>query len=227
MKPLARYKKWERSLRLETAYDISDPVQRARAMRHYHWLDHAILRYHWTNFFEIAPGVFRSNQPTHARFVKYAEMGIKTVLNLRGEARHARYLFEHESCEKLGLKLVNLSLHARKAPPAQNVLDLIAAFRAAERPFMVHCKSGADRAGLASAIYLMVIEGEPVEQARRMLSPRFIHFKWTKTGVLDHLLDVYAARNAAETISFENWIATEYDPALIQSQFDARRKGRA
>lgn len=227
MKPLARYKQWERSKRLKTDYDISDPAQRARAMRHYHWLDHAILRYHWHNFFEIAPGVYRSNQPVHARFVKYAAMGIKTVINLRGEATHARYLFEKESCDALGLTLVSVALKARKAPPVDSLLALIAAFRAAEKPLMMHCKSGADRAGLAATIYLMVIEGQPVEQARRMLSPRYIHFKWTKTGVLDHFLDSYAAANAARPIAFEDWIATQYDPARIQAEFDARRKGRA
>lgn len=225
MKAFAKFKQWERNLRLETEYDLSDPAQRKRAMTHYHWLDHAILRYHWHNFFEIAPGVYRSNQPTHDRFVKYAAMGIKTVLNLRGSANHARYLFEKESCDALGLTLINLPLQARKAPPAQNLLDLIDAFRAAERPMMMHCKSGADRAGLASTIYLMVIEGEPVEKARRMLSPRYIHFKWTKTGVLDHLLDRYAAANAAAPIAFQDWVATQYDPAQIQVEFNARRKG--
>lgn len=226
MKPLAKFKQWERNLRLETEYDLSDPVQRARAMRHYHWLDHAILRYRWKNFFQIAPGVYRSNQPTHDRFVQYAEMGIKTVINLRGEARHARYLFEKESCDALGLTLVNLPLQARKAPKPETLLALIKAFRAAERPMMMHCKSGADRAGLASTIYLMTIESEPVNQARRMLSPRYIHFKWTKTGVLDHLLDSYAAANAATPVSFEDWLATDYDPARIQAEFDARRKGK-
>lgn len=225
MKPLAKFKQWERSLRLETEYDLSDPDQRARAMRHYHWLDHAILRYRWTNFFQIAPGVYRSNQPTHDRFVRYAAMGIKTVLNLRGAANHARYLFEKESCDSLGLTLVNLPLQARKAPPVQNLLDLIAAFRSAERPMMMHCKSGADRAGLASAIYLMVIENQPVDQARQMLSLRYIHLKWSKTGVLDHLLDSYAADTARAPIAFPDWVATRYDPARVQAEFDAR-KGR-
>ncbi|MBA85728.1 phosphatase domain-containing putative toxin [Thalassobius sp. S69A] len=227
MKPLAKFKQWERSLRLKTDYDISDPAQRARAMRDYHWLDHAILRYNWHNFFQIAPGVYRSNQPVHARFVKYAQMGIKTVINLRGEATHARYLFERESCDALGLKLVSVPLKARKAPPVQSLLDLIAVFRAADKPLMMHCKSGADRAGLAATIYLLVIEGQPVAQARRMLSPRYIHFKWTKTGVLDHFLDSYAAANAVQPIDFETWVATQYDPVQIQAEFDAHRKGRA
>lgn len=207
-------------------YDISDPAQRASAMRDYHWRDHAILRYLWSNFHQIGPGVYRSNQPTDARLQKYARMGIRTILSLRPAIPSPAYQLEKESCERLGLTLINVPLYSSLAPPAQNLLDLITAFRSVERPMIMHCKSGADRAGLASTIYLMVIEGEPLEKARRMLSPRYIHFKWMKTGVLDQLFDRYAADNAAQPIAFEDWVATRYDPEEIQAEFDATRKRR-
>ncbi|SEQ36303.1 fused DSP-PTPase phosphatase/NAD kinase-like protein [Thalassovita taeanensis] len=224
MNPLEKLKQWERDLRLASDYDISKPEDRKRAMRHYNWLDHAILRIHWTNFFQIAPGVYRSNHPTHERLEDYAAMGIKSVLNLRGTARHARYLFEKESCDALGMTMVNIPLHARKAAPRENLLQVIEAFRTIDRPFMMHCKSGADRAGLASAMYLMVIEGQPVEEARKMLSVKYLHLKWSKTGVLDYMLDVYAARNARDPVGFEQWVTTEYDPEALQAGFDNGRK---
>ena len=209
MNPLSKLKHWERNTRLTLGHDLSDPVQRRRAFWQYQLLDHAFLRHWWTNFDQIAPGVYRSNQPSHRRFERYAAMGIKSVLNLRGAGHHARYLFEKETVDALGLTMINVSLQARKAPTREAVQALIAAFRQIDRPFLMHCKSGADRAGLASAIYLMVIEGKGVEEARKMLSPRYIHFRWSKTGVLEHLLDVYAARNSASPIGFEEWIATE------------------
>ncbi len=222
-----KFKNWERSKRLKPDYDLSDPDDRRRAMRNYLFIDHAVLRIPWTNFDQIAPDVYRSNQPTHKRLVGYRDMGIKAILNLRGEGRHPRYLFEKESCDALGLTLVNVTLKARKAAPPEALLAVIDAFRTIERPFVLHCKSGADRAGLASAMYLLVIEGKPVSEARKMLSPRYIHFKWTKTGVLDHLLDVYEARNAKDPIDFETWVATEYDPAAVQAGFDNRKKARS
>ena len=61
----------------------------------------------------------------------------------------------------------------------------------------------------------MVIMGEPVQTARAMLSWRYLHFSWSKTGVLDRVLDHYAARNAKAPIGFEVWAATEYDPAAV------------
>jgi protein tyrosine/serine phosphatase len=87
---------------------------------------------------------------------------------------------------------------------------------------LIHCKSGADRAGLASAIWLMVMEGRPVEEARAMLSWRYLHLRWSRTGVLDLVLDSYGARNAAAPIGFEDWVATEYDAEAVQAAFDGK-----
>ena len=69
--------------------------------------------------------------------------------------------------DQLGLKLVNCTLHARYAAPREDILAVIRAFREIEKPFVMHCKSGADRAGFASALYLHVIEGQPLAEARR------------------------------------------------------------
>ena len=216
----------ERRFRHSFGKDISTPAERRKSNLHYYLMDHAILRTFWTNFDEVAPGVYRSNQPTHARLVKYRDMGIKSVLNLRGEESFAHYLFEKESCDELGLTLHTAKLWARRAPKRENVLRVIDLFRTIEKPFLMHCKSGADRAGFASAMYLMVIEGRPVEEAKKHLSLRYIHLKNTHTGVLDRILDVYQLRNAQAPIGFEDWIRTEYDHMAIQTAFRAGEPAR-
>ncbi len=202
----------------KSALDISDPAARRRAMLHYNLLDHAILRHHWTNMDEIAPGVWRSNQPTHARFIEIKAMGIRSVLNLRGTAEQPRFLFEKESCEALGLTLVSVMLHARKPPAKDQVLKLFEAFRTLERPFLMHCKSGADRAGFASALYLLA-QGATVAQARRHLSFRYLHVSASRAGVLGHVLDLYEARLAKGPIGIEDWFATEYDPSAVRASY--------
>ncbi len=213
----------ERRLRRSFGKDISTPAARRWARLHYHVFDHAFLRTFWTNFFQIAPGVYRSNQPTHGRFVKYKQLGIKTVINLRGEDAYAHYLFEKESCRALGLTLINTKLWARQTAKAERILEVIDAMRRAEKPFVFHCKSGADRAGFAAAVYLIVFEKIPPEEARRQLGLKYIHLKFTKTGVQDYLLRVYQARNAREPIDFETWIRTEYDHKKVQAGFDSRQ----
>ncbi|EIE52867.1 protein tyrosine/serine phosphatase [Citreicella sp. 357] len=213
----------ERRVRRSFGRDISTPSARALSTVHYNLFDHAWLRSVWTNFWQIAPGVWRSNHPTHKRFEKYAAMGIRTVITLRGEEKYSHYLFEKESCEKLGLTLLHAKLWARTAPSRVRIQTLLAVMRQAERPFMFHCKSGADRAGFASAVYLMVFENASVEVARKQLGLKYIHLEFTRTGIQGYVLDMYAARNAQAPIPFETWVATEYDEKAAQAGFDARR----
>ncbi|WP_323785543.1 fused DSP-PTPase phosphatase/NAD kinase-like protein [Thalassovita sp.] len=220
-----KYRDWERGSTLPATIDLTNPDHRRRAMTHYNWADHAILRRRWTNFFEIAPGVYRSNQPTHERFERYAAMGIKTVINLRGASPgRPHYLLERESCAALGIRMIDIGLHARAAPPRDNMLDLIETFRDIERPFMMHCKSGADRAGLASAVYKLVIEGAPLAEAKAMLSFKYLHIKWHTTGILDYFLDVYEARLKHGPIAFETWLRDEYDEEALTAGYRNGRK---
>ena len=216
-------RKRERAFRTSFGRDITDPKERKKSLLHFNWLDHGILRKHWHNYAQVAPGVYRSNHPDHARFKAYAEQGIKTILNLRGAAKQPHYLFEVESCDQLGLTLVDIKMSARKAPPLKALQKLLAAFETNEKPFLMHCKSGADRTGLAAALYLMVIEGQSLDVARRQLSFRFLHIRRTSTGILDHFFDVYAARNAESPIAITDWINTEYDPDALTQSFAAKQ----
>ena len=72
-------KLFARPRREAAGWDLGDPASRRRASLHYHLVDHAILRHHWTNMDEVAPGVWRSNQPTHGRFKALKARGIRTI----------------------------------------------------------------------------------------------------------------------------------------------------
>lgn len=217
-----RFSAWERGMRAHYNTDYSTPENAKRAEFYMRWLDHEILRHWWKNFHEIAPGAFRSNHPTEKRFRQIAEMGVKTILNLRGTAPSPFYLKEVALCKELGMTLVSLPMSASKAPPRDVLLQLIALFRTIERPFVMHCKSGADRTGLASAVYLLVIAGLPVEEAQKMLSFKYIHLNNKRTGILDHILVMFAADHARDGTSFEEWIETVYDHEVITAAFRAK-----
>ncbi|WP_458791107.1 phosphatase domain-containing protein [Yoonia sp. MH D7] len=205
-------------------YDIQTPDGRRRAMRQFEWADHGILRHRWHNFAQFADGAFRSNHPTTARFEAYAAMGIKTVLTLRGGQNQPQYLFEAETCARLGLTLECVQMAARKAPVAARLGQLYAMFDRIERPFLMHCKSGADRTGLAAALYLLEYEGADIATAKAQLSFDFIHIRRTATGVLDHFLDTYEARFNQTGIGARAWIATEYDAEALKVSFAAKQK---
>ena len=209
----------ERALRQSFDGDLSTPAGRRRAERLVTWSDHGILRARWHNFSELAPGVYRSNHPDHARLAAYQARGIKTVLNLRGALREAPYALEADSCAQLGLTLVTVALSARQAPERDRLLQVIATFDTIEKPVLIHCKSGADRTGLVAVLYRMIHCGEPVETAMRQLSLRYLHIRRSKTGILDHFFEVYAARNAKDPIEIVDWIRNEYDRDALAASF--------
>lgn len=203
---------------------LADGLRDRKAARRFiRWYDHGVFRGFWTNFHQVAPGVFRSNYPSEQRFADLVKRGIKTVITLRGADNSVQYQFEKKLCSEHGLGLLAVNLNARAAPAKENLQELIALLRLAQHPMLIHCKSGADRAGLASAIYLLVFENASPAEAAKMLSRKFLHFSSSKTGVLDQILVAYGARHQQDGIGFEDWLRTEYDREAIQRAFDAKR----
>lgn len=205
-------------------YDIYTPAGRKRAKRQLEWVDHGVLRHRWHNFAEFAPQAFRSNHPTTARFDSYAAMGIKTILTLRGAPTQPQFLFEEETCQRLNLTLKCVQLAARTAPAAERLCLLFDTFDKIERPFLMHCKSGADRTGLAAALYLLEYQGADIATAKKQLSFNYVHIRRTATGILDHFLDTYEMRVNETGILIRDWISTEYDAKELIKSFAAKQK---
>lgn len=185
------------------------------------WIDQGVVRLFWRNLAQIAPGVYRSNQPDRQRLAALQAKGLRAVLYLRGHDGGAPYRAEQAACAALGLQFHSFNMSAHRLPPPERALALIALMRRIERPFLLHCRAGADRTGLASAIYLLAIEERPLPEAQAMLSARFGHWGWSSTGVLDQMLRAYGAAQAASGIGFEDWLRDGYDPAAISARFEA------
>lgn len=213
-------KDYQSQLSARFGSDISTPDARRAAKWHFILSDHAFLRVLWTNLYQVVPGVWRSNQPSPRQFAKLAKRGIRTVLNLRGASQQSFWLFESEACAAHGMTLHDIPMSARSAPDPSALLQLHDLFLTVERPMLLHCKSGADRTGLAAALYLIWVEGRPLAQAQRQLSWRFMHLSVGKTGILDHFLRVYARIAETRDISLLDWIRTEYDPAALTASYE-------
>lgn len=186
---------------------------------HNFWIDQGVVRRFWKNTAQIAPGVFRANQPDRKRLTAMQEQGVRAVLYLRGSPQGAPFRAEQQTCAALGLSFHMFHMSAHRLPTAERVLALIALFREIEKPFLMHCRAGADRTGLASAIYLLAIAARPISEARAMLSARFGHWSWSSTGVLDQLVLKYASAHKESGIGFEDWIRTAYDPETLTRDF--------
>ena len=173
----------------------------------------------YANRHQIAPGVWRSAQPSPAQIAYLARSGIKTIVNLRGVRDCGSYRLQVEACRRHGIKLVNFQLQSRNVPPASVIHEAKKLFHEIEYPALFHCKSGADRVGLMSALLLHIKEEKPLEEAVRQLSLKFGHFKRSETGVLDYLFERYMADNQAEPMTFFEWLETRYDRPRSSATF--------
>ncbi len=144
------------------------------------------------NFHTITPGkAYRSAQMDQDELERYiAEYGIQSVINLRGgNTDESWYKEEVNTCRKLGVRHFDLGLSAQEAPSPKDIRLLLAFFASVPRPVLIHCKGGADRAGLAAALWKMVVEGEPKSEARKQLSLRYGHLPMGPTQALDNFFD--------------------------------------
>ncbi len=187
------------------------------------FLDHGIIRRIYSNRAIVAEGVERSSHPTPLQVAAAAKRGIRTIINLRGACDNGSCVLSQEACQKYGIHLVNFKALSRKLPTKDKIFAVREIFDTVEYPVLMHCKSGADRVGLMSALYLLIHEGQPVEKAMKQLSLRYGHVRQAKTGLLDFFLETYRDANAETPIDFMVWVEHQYDPVAIREAFRSRR----
>ena len=205
------------------AYDLTNAADRERAWQDYLWKDHGVLRLKFHNMHPVGTkGMWRANQPSPNRIKWLADNGFKTILNLRGtQPGRPYYDLEHEACERHGLAIVDLPWGSREAPYVERIEQLIEVFNSIEYPAMMHCKSGADRAGIVAVMYMLLHEGASFEEAIDHLSFKYLHVKQGKTGMLDYFFEQYRLANDAEPIDFLDWVRTKYDRQATHDGFMA------
>ncbi|GAA5162024.1 tyrosine-protein phosphatase [Viridibacterium curvum] len=207
-----------------TAARINTPFRRFLAWLDMLFVDHGIFRVFYNNLYALPGGLFRSSQPSPSQIRKYAKKyGIKTIINLRGADQTLRYALEEETCRELGITLVNhKGILSRSAPEVDAVLATQAMFDRIEYPALVHCKSGADRAGFAAALYRVFRRKDDIASAMDELSWKYGHFKGSKTGVLDYFFEKYLADAQNAPITFEEWLTKQYDREQLKQTFKVR-----
>jgi protein tyrosine/serine phosphatase len=185
-------------------------------------VDLAFLRVFWKNRHRITPRVWRMNQPFPADIDWAKRQGMKTIVTARHDPRHGGNALVAEACARLDLDYRTFPLFSRAAPTREALLAAPAFFETLAYPAVFHCKSGADRAGFLSALYLIVAEGRPVREARHQLSLRYLHFSAAKTGILDAVFAAYLAAEPEERKPFLDWVAEDYDPVALEAGFRAQ-----
>lgn len=183
--------------------------------------DHAFFRVLWSNWAEVIPGkLYRTNHPTPARLAAMARRyGIKTIVNLRGKRPCGSDQLSRLAAHDLCLTQIDMPFESRGAPHRDRILRFAEHYRTMAFPAVMHCKSGADRAGLAAGLAIL-IEGGTAAQAVAQLTLRHGHFSRSATGVLDAFFHLYA-REAEGRTPFLDWVANDYDEHRLRATFKA------
>jgi len=169
------------------------------------------------NFEVVDPGrLYRSAQLDPADLEKVIRQhGIRMVVNLRGESTtRSWYLEEREVCRRLQVRLLDLRWSARKLPKPERVTTLLTAYHDGPYPMLIHCAAGADRTGLASALYLIDQKDSPASKAHtQSLNLAHGHWPFYPQWAMDEFLVLFKRSDKSLPV----WLAEDY-PSIYQSE---------
>jgi len=150
--------------------------------------------------------------------------GLRSVINLRGHRQDCGSdALGRTRASALGLVHLDAPFESRGAPHKDRILRLAGLFAELPEPVLIHCKSGADRTGLAAGIWLL-LQGHGVPAALDQLHWRFGHVAASRTGILDAFFRDYGAFQAAHGAKpFLDWLREDYSEAALRAGFTSRR----
>ena len=151
----------------------------------------------------VVPGqAYRAGQMTSDALAETIQTyGIKSILNLRGSnVSHLWYQNEIQTAAKFNVQHYDLGISAGQELEQQEMNQISAILRNAPKPILIHCYGGADRSGLASAIYLYAIVGTPAEKAAGELSVWNGHVPMLRPWVsaMDNSFSRYVSNRVAQ-----------------------------
>ena len=172
------------------------------------------------NIHTVIPGqIYRCGQLSGEVLEKViAENHIRTVVNLRGCAVPSPwYLEECRATNHLNVGQEDICFSANRLPSTHELRRLVDVLDRAEYPLLFHCRHGADRTGLASAVALLLQKEISLDEARGQLAVRFGHVSLGRLRYLDRFFQLYSLW--LQTHEFEHtpahfceWIAADNFP---------------
>lgn len=180
-----------------------------------------------SNRHAVIPGrVYRCSQPSAGGLRDIiSDHNIRTVINLRGPSLAPAadwYADELTVGHETGVSQEDFTLSASLPPPPAELRRLVEVLDHTAYPVLVHCKQGADRTGLVSALTLLLTTDATLTEARRQLWPRYGHIALGKTAAMLRFFDQYEAWLGAQNEThnserFRRWVLTDYRPDVAAS----------
>jgi protein tyrosine/serine phosphatase len=131
-----------------------------------------------TNFHPVIAGeLYRSSQPSASTIAQLQKQyGIRTIINLRGDnSGHRWYDAEIAQAKELDINHIDFRMSSRHELSQEQAAQLVQLMRDAPKPLLIHCQAGADRTGLATALYLAAIGKSSERVAEAQMSIYYGH----------------------------------------------------
>lgn len=128
--------------------------------------------------------IYRSAQLSAPRLRHYIDQDhIKTVINLRGAHTKATWYQEELAVtNNAGIDHYDIALSSHQVPSKEKLRTLVYLLMNAPKPILIHCLSGADRTGLASAMSLILEKNAPLIETNKQFSIRHLVISPTSIG---------------------------------------------
>ena len=140
------------------------------------------------NFRKVSDQLYRGAQPIAGGIRKLSELGIKTIVNLRGE--EDLIIGEKKETESAGLHYFNVPMPGLSAPSDEQVARVMAIINNPDnQPVFIHCKRGADRTGTIGAIYRISRDGWTADRA--IAEARRYGMSWAEFGMRSYISNYY------------------------------------
>jgi len=147
------------------------------------------------NFHVITKGeAYRSAQMTGNELKRcISNYRIKSIINLRGKMpKEGWYKEEVKISEAAKVMHYDLLLSAYSELSAEEARILTGLFNFAPRPILIHCQGGADRSGLAAAMWKVIVDKEPKAEAGKQLSIVYGHLPFGPASAMDRFFDKWS-----------------------------------
>ncbi len=181
------------------------------------------------NLHSVIPNrVYRCSQQSGMGLERIVnEYHIRTVINLRGcSTVFPWYQEECRATERLDIAQEDICLSSGRLPSSSELRRLLTVLDRCEYPVLLHCRRGADRTGLTSALVQLLYSGATVTQARRQLGPRYGHVPLGRAGCLDDFFELYIQwlkeqRLEHSRSNLRRWIERDYCPAQYRCTIES------
>lgn len=149
------------------------------------------------NFHKVDKDVYRSAQLFDFNLPYYLKKHkIKSILNLRSMRKAKKlkrkwYVDEVSISKELNVVRYDYPIGDREEASIEEMETIIKLMKNAPKPLLIHCKMGADRTSLASALYLY--SSTSSKSPERAISIVYGHFPWlgSKTIAMDRSYKKY------------------------------------